>query len=130
MPIRLSQMTRDCGAAIAVLAIYMLVLLAPMHQMAGLQRVLAPLGFESSLSWSVCTSVADQTDDSGTPLAAKCPLAGVGKFEPGTLPPSAHPVLPESVALVASFEEASSLLARFEAGTPGQPRAPPVRAFG
>ena len=129
MPNRMRQIGREVGAAIAVLALYMLVLLAPLHQSAGLQRELARLGFESSVSWSVCTSVSNPgRGDNETPTAAKCPLTGAGKSQlAAVLPPEAMPPL---------LREADPV--RFEANAhagparpmehPGQPRAPPQAA--
>lgn len=129
MPNRMRQIGREVGAAIAVLALYMLVLLAPLHQGAGLQRELARLGFESSVSWSVCTSVANPgRGDSDTPTAAKCPLTGVGKSQfVAVLPPLAQPPLLRNADPV-HFE------ANVQAGParpmehPGQPRGPPQTA--
>lgn len=129
MQSRMRQIAGEVGAAIAVLALYMLVLLAPLHQSAGLQRELARLGFESGVSWSVCTSVADVDGDKDqTPTAAKCPLTGVGKSQfTAVLPPAAQPPLVRSadpVRYEASGE--ANLLRRME--HPGQPRGPPQTA--
>ena len=44
MPIRSRHIAREMGTALAVLAVYVLVLLAPLHQAAGLQRDLSQLG--------------------------------------------------------------------------------------
>ncbi len=129
MPNRMRQIASEVGAAVAVLALYMLVLLAPLHQSAGLQRELARLGFESSVSWSVCTSVADPgRGDSETPTAAKCPLTGVGKSQfAAILPPMAQPPMLRSAEPVRHE-------ARIQSGQltpiehPGQPRAPPRAA--
>lgn len=41
---------REIGTALAVLSLYVLTLLLPLHQAAGLQNDLARLGFEQSVS--------------------------------------------------------------------------------
>ena len=125
MPIRMRHIARELGAAFAVLALYMLVLLAPLHQSAGLQRDLALLGYESSLSWSVCTSVADPTGNPETPLAAKCPVAGVAKFELAVLPPPDKLAAPALVSVPVRYSALENLKAQAQPHAPGQPRAPP-----
>ncbi|MCR6636809.1 hypothetical protein [Devosia sp.] len=129
MPNRMRQIGREVGAAIAVLALYMLVLLAPLHQSSGLQRELARLGFESSVSWSVCTSVANPVrGDSETPTAAKCPLTGAGKTQfVAVLPPLAQPPLVRDADPVQFQANAHSGLAK-PMEHPGQPRGPPRAA--
>jgi hypothetical protein len=127
MPTRMHQIAREMGAAFAVLAIYMLVLLAPLHQMGGLQRDLARLGYESSASWSVCTSVENKSADE-TPLAAKCPVSGVAKFALGGAPLDGAALAPlrDAVAVVYAGDWGAGLWR--VAGHPGQPRAPPAFA--
>ena len=129
MPNRMRQIGREVGAAIAVLALYMLVLLGPLHQGAGLQRELARLGFESSVSWSVCTSVANPgRGDSDTPTAAKCPLTGVGKSQfVALLPPLAQPPLLRDADPV-HFEANTHVGPARPMEHPGQPRGPPQTA--
>lgn len=130
MPVRMRQIGREMGAAVAVLALYMLVLLAPLHQSAGMQRQLALLGFESSQSWSVCTSLAAPGQgDSDAPTAAKCPLTGVGKTQFTALPPSpatVPPFFPRTVPLHYEADIGHAVLRRLE--QPGRPRGPPVAA--
>lgn len=127
MRFSMRQIGRELGAAIAVLALYMLVLLAPLHQSAGMQRQLALLGFESSQSWSVCTSIAAPGQgDRDAPTAAKCPLTGVGKTQfVALLPPAAVPPLsPLAVPFhyVADFRPAGF----HTLDQLGRPRGPPL----
>lgn len=78
MPFRLSSIAREVSTAVAVLAIYLLVLLAPLHQTAGLQRDLDALGYASLDMWSVCAPLTvDQTDEK--PDVIKCPMTGIAK---------------------------------------------------
>ncbi|WP_156351958.1 hypothetical protein [Devosia sp. Leaf64] len=127
MPFRMRHIARDLGTAFAVLALYLLVLLAPLHQAAGLQRDLSRLGFESSVSWSVCASLADHGDPS-SPLLAKCPAAGIGKSDP--LGPTPVPLVAEIERLASPvvYDSASLTHALRAADHPGQPRAPPAHA--
>ena len=127
MPIRMRQIAGEFGAAIAVLALYMLVLLAPLHQVAGMQRELARLGFESSVSWSVCTSVAER-GDADTPTAAKCPLAGVGKSQFVAVLPSVAPAPLLRTAEPTNYDAYARLSPIRPMAHPGQPRGPPETA--
>jgi len=127
MPIRSRLIAGEMGAALAVLAVYVLVLLAPLHQAAGLQGDLARLGYESHLSWSVCTSVAQDEGETEVP-ASKCPLSGPGKFKLIHLPTDAEALAPGpsllSIVRPWQFDRAEGL----HGGHPGQPRAPPALA--
>lgn len=53
MPFRIRTILREAATAVAVLALYVLVLLAPLHQAAGLQRDLNALGYTSLDTWSI-----------------------------------------------------------------------------
>lgn len=129
MPIRRRQIAGEVGAAVAVLALYLLVLLAPLHQVAGMQRELALLGFESSLSWSVCTSVADADRDSDdTPTAAKCPLAGVAKSQFAAVLPPMEPVSFERTVEPVRYIAKADMAPWRAMAHPGQPRGPPEAA--
>lgn len=67
------------GAAFAVAAIYVLTLLVPLHQAAGLQRDLASIGFEAVPGWSICTSLAENKDGNTSPVPFKCAASGIAK---------------------------------------------------
>lgn len=122
-------MLRETGIALAVLAIYVLTLLLPLHQAAGLQRDLNMLGFSTLESWSVCQSLA--TDEEGAPrdaAALTCPAIGVAKHQLAVLPPA----LPVFAAPTASepVRYAPTLFGSLSAPPDhvGQSRAPPVAA--
>ena len=115
------------ATACAVLAIYLLTLLLPLHQAAGLQRDLSRIGF-TTIGWSICTPIAQDNSNGGTPTAVKCPAAGVAKFEFAAIVPPAI-----ALALIRIGEPVDY------AASPGggalathlhssQPRAPPVTA--
>ncbi|AKR55650.1 hypothetical protein GCM10011321_10670 [Youhaiella tibetensis] len=113
------------SAALAVLAIYVLTLLLPLHQAAGLQRDLGKLGYETVGIWSICQQIA-QDDEGKTPTAVKCPATGIAKQEfAGILPVavSVEPML-EAAPVVYLPVLAGSELSLHEHF--GQARAPPV----
>lgn len=121
-------MLREAGTAFAVLAMYILTLLLPLHQAASMQRDLSDLGYETIGAWSVCASTAHDENGDGVPAAVKCPAAGIGKQNfaaplPGTVAIEA-PVLGASVRY-------GDLAQPYAPGIPdhvGQARAPPERA--
>ena len=127
MSLTVRRMTREFGTAFAVLAIYVLVLLAPLHQAAGLQRDLGKLGFETVAEWSICAPLAqDQDGDPTTPLVAKCPAAGIAKHDfAAVLPVVAAFTAPTLPAIRYSIAPASAGHASLHEHF-GQSRAPPV----
>ncbi|MCW5722808.1 MAG: hypothetical protein KIS86_16860 [Devosia sp.] len=118
---------RELGATLAVLALYVLVLLAPLHQAAGLQRDLAGLGYETISAWSVCESLASaESDDPLAATAVKCPAAGLSK-PTFAAPPS--PGLPAAIAQTTGVAAPRWSEAPHRWRLPphvGQSRAPPV----
>jgi len=120
-------MLRETGIAVAVLAIYVLTLLLPLHQAAGLQRDLNAIGFSTLDSWSVCQPLAQ--DDNGDPheaAALNCPATGVAKHQLATLPPPAPALSPPVRAEIIRFAQASSPHQSLLPDHVGQSRAPPV----
>jgi hypothetical protein len=121
------RLVREVGTALAVLALYVLTLLLPMHQAAALQRDLDQLGYTSMVSWSVCGPLHVGKDNSQTPTAVKCPAAGIGKFEfHATLPPPPPRFEPPTGSVAVRYSPAPDGV---PAGPPdhfGQSRAPPV----
>lgn len=117
-------MFREVGTACAVLAIYVLTLLAPIHHARASQVAFEKLGYESSEgSWVLCTPAGANGQDRDLAVA-KCPATGIGK----------HDLITPDLAtlhLVADFGVTAPpppvlqlvLLPRHEA--PGSPRAPP-----
>lgn len=119
---------REAGTALAVIAVYILVLLLPLHQAAGLQRDLSALGYETVGAWSICQQAAPDRNDQA-PTAVKCPAAGATKHHLAAVIPPAilirepiearcpHPSLPASGTPEAGSD-----------GNPRQTRAPPVQS--
>lgn len=71
---------REIGTAFAVLAIYLLTVLAPLHHARASQLDFAALGYQTIAgSWVLCAPLDAQGPDSDASLIAKCPAAGIGK---------------------------------------------------
>lgn len=81
MPFRSRSIAREVSSAVAVLATYVLVLLAPWHQAAGLQHDLAELGYSSPSTWSICAAASPNNGGDDTSAKVMCPAAGIGKQE-------------------------------------------------
>jgi hypothetical protein len=118
------DIVRDMGTAAAVLALYLLLLLAPWHQAAALQHDLADFGYAAVASVDICGDLAADTDGGATPL--KCPIAGIGKFDfAGIVPNLLALDLPRRVeAMTYTVAPLAASPAR-RAGAQ-QPRAPPA----
>lgn len=123
MPGSSRRFFREIVSAVAVLAIYMLVLLAPLHQAAALQRDLNALGYFSIDETSICASLAK--DKNGQPVA-KCAVAGIGKNEIAGV----EPVVIDFDILVATscvrYYADKAFHACLSDYHPRHPRAPPV----
>lgn len=120
-------MVREMGTAVAVLAIYLLTLLLPMHQAAGLQRELAGLGYETIGAWSICEDFAPAGDrDQPEPTAVKCPATGIGKFEFAALLPPPLTIEPPVDVEPIRHQHLAALAPASPPDHFGQPRAPPA----
>lgn len=118
---------REVGMALAVLALWMMTLLVPLHQTSGVLRELAKAGYDISGAWSICVTLA-QDDDGKSQAMPVCPAQGIGKNDIAAPPPPFQ--LPEQVAAVHDAHFPADMVEpwrpqRFE---PGQPRAPPAQA--
>jgi len=116
---------REIGTAFAVLAIYLLTVLAPLHHARASQLAFEDLGYATiEASWLLCTPAGIAGQDSDGPVA-KCPATGVGKTDL-VLPmldavPVSHDITlaaPLAVTLPAFLPRAIA--------PPSGPRAPPV----
>lgn len=126
MPFRTRNIVSEFSTAMAVLSIYVLVLLAPWHQAAGLQRNFDQLGYAFVDDWSICAPLVQQ--DSPQPTVVPCAMTGIGKNELAVIEPV---VLPVGIVPVASAVEYAETSAAGHPATDrcfGQPRAPPVMA--
>ena len=118
----------EIGTALAVLAIYLLTMLAPLHHARASQLVFEELGYTTiEAGWALCTPAGLSGEDRDDITPAKCPAAGIGK-NPFVAPtPAATPVVfDESGRLVHAAPPSAPF--RPEAATPPSgSRGPPVR---
>ena len=116
---------REIGTAFAVLALYLLTVLAPLHHARASQLGFAELGYASSeASWVICTPFGAEGADSDV-LIAKCPATGVGKAE-FVLPDLDSLPVSHAVALAAPLATPSPARLPRAIAPPGGPRGPPV----
>jgi len=127
MAFRRRSMTRELGTAFAVLAIYVLTLLLPLHQAAGLQRDLDKLGFETLTAWSVCAPlVQDEDGNPKTSTIVKCPATGFGKQDFAAIAPAPVRIIVPTPAIPMAWAVATIGLKPSIPEHFGQSRAPPV----
>lgn len=119
-------MSREIGTALAVLAIYLLTVLAPIHQARASQLAFEELGYATTQSsWVFCTSSGTSGQDQDIAVS-KCPAAGVGKD--GLVLPmlDAMPVGHDRLALAAPLALTVPTVLLRPVAPPAGPRAPPV----
>lgn len=127
MPFRSRSIAREISSAVAALAVYVLVLLAPLHQAAGLQHDLAELGYVSPSTWSICAAPLPGDGGDNSSAKIKCPLAGVGKQEiVATEPGSVELDNILRVAVGATYPDSPAPPRPSVAPHISQARAPPV----
>lgn len=116
---------REIGTAFAVLAIYLLTILAPLHHARASQLAFEDLGYATiEASWVLCTPTGAEGQDRD--VLAKCPATGVGKAE-FILPVLAVlPVALDIATLAAPLSVTTPAFLPRTAASPGGPRAPPV----
>ena len=120
-------MFREAGLAVAVLAIYVLTLLLPLHQAAGLQRDLNAIGYATLDSWSVCQPLAqDEDGDPHGAAALTCPAAGIAKHDLAVVLPPALLIEQPGTADVVHYARTQSAFRSPLPDHVGQSRAPPV----
>ena len=107
MPFRSRNIARETVAAIAVMAIYILVLLAPLH-------------------WSICSSLAPQNETGKPPAVAKCAAAGIGKNEIAVLAPAVVDLGMVRAVTPVRYAQAAEVPLPAWHRSSGQPRAPPT----
>ena len=118
-------MAREIGTALAVLGLYLLTILTPLHSARASQLAFEELGYGTiTAGWVFCDPAAIPEHDGDISLA-KCPAAGIGK-------PLADPASLESTtldlhgALLAAPRPPVPLrVALAPIAPPAGPRAPP-----
>jgi hypothetical protein len=121
------SISREIGTAFAVLALYLLTILTPLHQARATQLDFAALGYQTiETGWVLCS--ADTDHDEGKALVSKCPAAGIAKQYLLAPTPAvialgaAAPVLPIAYADLSPHRTAPRL------NPSASPRAPPASA--
>ncbi|MGV3576636.1 MAG: hypothetical protein ACO1O4_16045 [Devosia sp.] len=118
-------MVKEAGIALAIAAIYILTLLLPLHQAAGLQRELATFGYETISKVSICNPTRTDAPKADDGLVFKCPAAGIAKNPFADAPAGSEFNQPRAVGtLEMRGESASPSLARLNLRD-GLSRAPP-----
>ncbi|HTM79031.1 MAG TPA: hypothetical protein VL133_15575 [Devosia sp.] len=123
------HMIREIGTAFAVLALYLLTILAPLHQARAIQLDFAALGYQTTeTGWVLCSAETERSEGNG--LIGKCPAAGIAKQQLAGPPPVAGFVAPALAMAMAAVTYPVALHhlvePRFNASAP--PRAPPALA--
>ncbi len=119
-------MAKEIGTALAVLAIYLLTILAPLHQARASQLALQELGFTTlETGWVLCTPL-ENSSDSNKLGVAKCPATGIGKHDLLAPAPPAILLPIERTALAAPGPIPSRPAPASFAPIPLGARAPPV----
>lgn len=114
---------REIGVALAVLSLWFLSLLAPMHQAAGLLREMAQAGVDTTGAWTICVTQTEGSDPDGMPQI--CPAHGIGKSEIA-LPPPGLELAPHRRLLFTVSTPRDRAVARPLVGWLAQePRGPP-----
>ncbi len=121
------SISREIGTALAVLAIYLLTLLAPLHEARASQLAFEQLGYSTLQSgWVLCTSIETSDTDSDASVS-KCPVTGVGK------PAAVAPVLDVLVLNLSAVALAAPRFTKIAAvrpstiAPPSGPRGPPAQ---
>lgn len=116
---------KEVGTAFAVLAMYLLLILAPWHQASALQHELSGLGYASLAAVDICGATDAAGDEQGS-SELKCHVAGIGKFDALVFEPGSIVLRPRPAAqpVVYGFDAQASR----PSISPhvGQARAPPV----
>lgn len=119
---------KDAGAAIAVLSIYLLTLLIPLHQANATQAGFAELGYAATDAWVLCQTPADA--DGGTDGAdvAICDLTGVNKHNLSLAAPGGAVLAASPTATPVDYNRTPPFLHAFAPSSNTHSRAPPTGA--
>jgi len=120
------SISREIGTAFAVLALYLLTILAPLHQARASQLAFEELGYSTIQSgWVLCTPAGATGQDKDV-LVSKCPAAGIGKHDAVLPELDVLPLRRDVAAVLAPQLRAALPFAPTPIVPPSGPRAPPV----
>jgi hypothetical protein len=121
-------MAREAGTALAVLAIYVLTLLAPLHHARASQLAFEELGYSTlGTGWVLCMP-GQQPGSDGERIAPACPAVGAGKSDLVLPPFSGLPLRFDRVEPALAWNGAPAAIAPRHALPPCGSRAPPCEA--
>lgn len=118
--------SREIGTALAVLAIYLLTILAPLHEARASQLAFEELGYATTTTgWVLCAAADDVGGDSDNAVS-KCPVSGVGK--PAAVAPSLDTVMLDRRATLLAAPRSLDLstIRPASIAPPSGPRGPPA----
>jgi hypothetical protein len=120
-------MIREIGTAFAVLGLYLLTILAPLHQARATQLDFAALGYQTiQTGWVLCSAETERSE--GKSLIGKCPAAGIAKQQLAA-PTAAVIAFGRSMpALAVAYPVLHQQLAAPRLNPSAPPRAPPALA--
>ena len=122
------SMMREIGTAFAVLAIYLLTILAPLHEARASQLAFEKLGYSTiETGWVLCTPQGTSGDD-GDILVGKCPAAGIGKHDLALPTLASAPFVHDLPVKLAWLPQGASTIAPPLLLAPHGPRGPPAQA--
>lgn len=117
---------REFGMALAVLAVWLLTLLAPMHLASRYTAELAAAGIIAPPNWSLCIP-AEQTEDGAT-LPSLCPAKSLGQDQLWPGPDTRALPLFVATARTVTWHVVEVRDPTRNPTDIGQPRAPPLQA--
>lgn len=118
-----TTLTRRAGLTLALLGLWLMALLVPLHQASGVQRELVAAGHLAASGWTLCP--AHQQPGGDNHLPPLCPAQGIGKHDMALPPPAILPGRVLSLARDADRPAARPVPRDARGFQPGQPRAPP-----
>lgn len=119
------SMFREIGTALAVLALYLLMILTPLHQARATQVDLAALGYQTiETGWVLCSAEADRNQTKS--LVTKCPAAGIGKQQLAEPSPAVLAIGVATPILSVAYAPLPHRLLQARLNPAAPPRGPPA----
>jgi len=120
------SISREIGTAFAVLAIYLLTILAPLHHARATQLDFQALGYETTQTgWVLCSS-SETRKDTDKSLVAKCPASGIGKQDLAEPTPAAIHIGQLATLVLHDTAPAIAVTLQAPLNRAAAPRAPPA----
>ncbi|MET3898814.1 hypothetical protein ABIB57_002766 [Devosia sp. UYZn731] len=121
------RFSKEIGTALAVLALYLLTILTPLHQARATQLDFAALGYQTiETGWVLCSAETDRNE--GKSLVTKCPAAGIGKQQLVVPTLAVIAVGAPTMVLTVGYAELAHHLVAPRLNPSAPPRAPPAIA--